>query len=487
MSGTLLLRLDSDWLYWGQARLDNRARVVIPRGVTAVVGPNGAGKSMLGDIIARGRNFRTNRIVPCAGNGHDIDVRKVEFSDVHSLRGITGGAGYYQQRYEATMNDDVPTVGDVIARTPDPAGVMRRCRLMGLTDEFMARRINYLSSGELRKLLVANALTGKPDLLILDNPYIGLDTDSRSVLDEALTAIATDGVSVMLIVCDPRDIPPYADAVVPVADMALRPAVPVTGDVDVVRRAMKHLFDYAVDTSRLPRPLRVDNEPLDVIAAFNGCRVSYGNRTIIDRVDWIIRDNERWALTGPNGSGKSTLLSMINADNPAAYRQDITLFDRRRGTGESIWDIKSRIGYVSPEMRLYFSGTGSALTVIGQGLIDTVGNYVRLRPDQVEQARIWVRLLHLEPIADRPFNTLSAGERQMVLFARALIKQPRLLILDEPMHGLDYGRKRALRALVNHLAARADLEGSPYPVSMIYVTHRPDEMPECITLTKALQ
>lgn len=472
-----LLHLDSDTLYYSTRELDNRGHAVVPRGVTVVIGPNGSGKSMLADVIERGRNFRTNRI-HFEGGGKPV-VRKIEFADIHSLRGITAN-GYYQQRYEATMNDEVPTVAEAIGHSVDLDSIKANCEMLSLNGDVLSKRLNYLSSGELRKLLIATALTSRPDLLILDNPYIGLDSESRQQLDEALRSMADSGISIMLIVCDPADVPAYTTAVIPVVNMTVRPVIEVTAPVKELRDSLMHLFDYAIDTKLIPRPLRLDNEPIDIIASFSKCTISYGRQVIRENVDWTIRDNERWALSGPNGSGKSTLLSMINADNPARYRCDITLFDNYRGSGNSIWDIKRRIGYVSPEMRLYFSGTGDATTVIGQGLIDTVGSYVKLRPNEVAQAEMWVQLLHLEKIARQPYNTLSAGERQMVLFARAMIKQPRLLILDEPMHGLDYGRKRAMRALINHLSARADRPGSPYPMSLIYVTHNADELPECI-------
>ncbi|MDE6403517.1 MAG: ATP-binding cassette domain-containing protein, partial [Muribaculaceae bacterium] len=177
-----LLRLDSDTLYYSTRELANPGHVVVPRGITVVIGPNGSGKSMLADIIERGRNFRTNRIT-FEGIDRPI-VRKVEFADVHSLRGITA-TGYYQQRYEATMNDEVPTVAEALGTAFDLESVKSNCELLDLHD-VMEKRINYLSSGELRKLLISTALTSRPDLLILDNPYIGLDVDSRRVLDNAL-------------------------------------------------------------------------------------------------------------------------------------------------------------------------------------------------------------------------------------------------------------------------------------------------------------
>lgn len=450
------------------------APITIPKGVTAVIGPNGAGKSTLADIIERGRNFRTNRVYPAVDT---FTVKKVEFSDIHSLRGVSD-TGYYQQRYEATMNDDVPAVREILDPSLSAARLMASCERMGLHDA-LDKKVNYLSSGELRKLLIAIALTSHPSLLILDNPYIGLDAASREILDRALATIAADGVNVMLILCDPRDIPVYAEAVLPVTAMTVRETVDISEEnIESVRRGYKHLFGYAIDLDKLPRPLEEAKSDVEIVARFHDVSVRYGSTTLLSRINWTVRPGECWALSGPNGSGKSTLLSLINADNPSGYGAGITLFDRVRGSGESIWDIKHRIGYVSPEMRLYFSGTDSALDTVARGLNDTVGSYTRLRPDQTAYAALWLRLLHLEDFADRKFNTLSSGEKQLVLLARALIKQPQLLILDEPMHGLDYGRKRSLRALINFMIAKA--RGTANPMTLIYVTHDPYDMPECV-------
>lgn len=471
---TPLLEIPSGKLYMGQTMLDLPRSISLPRGVTAVVGPNGAGKSTFADIIERGRNFRTNRVVPTDEN---FSARKVEFSDIHSIRGIAA-TGYYQQRYEATMNDDVPTIGSIVDPRIDHALLAGQCSRLGLHD-VMDKKINALSSGELRKLLVASALVSRPTLLILDNPYIGLDQSSRRVLDESLATLPADGVNVMLLVSDPRDIPDYADTVLPVADMTVKEPVDITAqDIESVRRGYKHMFGYAVDLDKIPRPLNPSDENFDVIARLEKVDVSYGSTTILNNIDWTIKPGECWALNGPNGAGKSTLLSLINADNPAGYRTGITLFDHRRGTGESIWDIKRLIGYVSPEMRLYFTGIGTALETVARGLNDTVGSYTKLRPDQIAYASLWLNLLHMDNIADRPFKTLSSGEKQLVLLLRALIKQPRLLILDEPMHGLDYGRKRSIRALINFMIAKSRANGRP--MTLIYVTHDPYDMPECV-------
>ncbi|MDE6268262.1 MAG: ATP-binding cassette domain-containing protein, partial [Muribaculaceae bacterium] len=219
----------------------------------------------------------------------------------------------------------------------------------------------------------------------------------------------------------------------------------------------------------------------DPLISMRHCRVAYGSSTIISDISWDILPGERWMLSGRNGSGKSTLLSLICADNPQRYVNDITAFGHHRRSGESIWDIKRHIGYISPEMHLHFHGSGDVATIVAQGLNDTVGLFVRVRPDQMALALEWLKLFGMEHLASRRFDTLSAGEQRLALLARTLIKQPRLLILDEPLHGLDLGRRRAVRDLVSALMER-------HPRSaLIFVTHYPaTELPDCINHSLSL-
>ena len=475
-----LLHLQSPRLFYSTTSIDNPHRITIPDGIVAVVGPNGAGKSLLGEIITRGRNFRTNLISTPPG----FNVRKVEFDDIHSLRGITA-PGYYQQRYEATMNDDVPTVDSVLPPDINREEFQALCNRLGMSD-ITERRINFLSSGELRKLLITLTLSQRPDLLILDNPYIGLDAPATELLNLALEQLRHDGVNVMLLLCDPMEIPCCTDAVIPVNNMTIGEPIAVNNNLPLIQESLLPMFDCSFNLDAIPAYPADLSKPYDIIAQFNGCRISNGNRVLIESLDWTIRDGERWSLSGRNGCGKSTILSLINADNPAGYRNNITLFDRRRGTGESIWDIKRLIGYVSPEMKLYFTGRGNVESIIGHGLVDTVGNYVKLSPTQSAHAQAWTRVVNMNTLASAPYSALSAGQRQLALVTRALIKQPRLLILDEPMHALDYGRKKALKGLLEHLCHRSDTNPDVNRMAMIFVTHRPQELPETITNTKSL-
>lgn len=470
MSREPLFVIRSSVRYTGvEIKLDGCSEVEIPRGTTAVVGPNGAGKSSLALIIARGRNFLTNRIATPATPDPRVSI--LEFGDAHSLSGFK--AEYYQQRYEATMNDEVPVVAEVVASRFGgtlPAQWAALTSLFGL-ESAMSKRVNFLSSGELRKLLVAVALTDAPDLVVLDNPYIGLDAAGREAVDSALAAVSASGTtSLMLLLPDPAEMPSWTDKVIVMDRCRILPEGTCPAAVS----------GFEIDTDLLPAPVDGPHEGTEKVFSFDGCPVTSAGRLLIPSVTWSVRQGEGWALTGPNGSGKSTLLSLIHADNPQAYARPVSIFGHRRGSGESIWDIKRRIGYISPEMHLYFNGAHNLVAdVVAQGLNDTVGMFRRITPEQHALALRWLDIFGLGEMAARRFNTLSGGEQRMALLARTLIKNPPLLILDEPLHGLDAARKKAVVAAVDTLCRRDN-------TALVFVTHNPSELPECVTMRYSL-
>lgn len=453
----MLLHIDSTTLYYTGGRAVNMSLPVdIREGITVLTGPNGSGKSTFAQIIEKGRNFRTNKILSPQGS-YPV-VRYMEFNDVHSW---SGSVGYYQQRYEAGMNDEVPTVSEIMGQRVSSPLFKTLADKLGLHDA-VGKKINYLSSGELRKLLIINALHDNPDLLILDNPYIGLDTSSHEALNEALQRLRDTGVSIMLLISDSKDAPSFADQFLYAHNLTISTNKPF------VRHSLPRYEPFEFDTSTSL------NDDTGEILRMENCNVHYGKSRILDNLTWVVNSGERWSLSGPNGSGKSTLLSLIYADNPKSYSNDIWLFGKRRGTGESIWDIKRNIGYVSPEMQLYFHGSGTVEHIVANGLNDTVGMFVRPKARQLERAVLWLKHFNIGHLADRQFNTLSAGERQLVLVARSMIKEPRLLILDEPMHALDPGiRDRVGMTIRSFLQAHQDS-------AFIMVTHNPAELPEDI-------
>ena len=201
--------------------------------------------------------------------------------------------------------------------------------------------------------------------------------------------------------------------------------------------------------------------------------IRYGSRTILKDLNWEVKNGEKWALLGPNGSGKSTLLSLVYADNPQSYANTLYLFDRKRGSGESIWEIKKRIGYVSPEMHLFYRENVPTSQVVGSGFFDSVGLFRKCTDEQLQVALAWMRIFGIEDLRDRLFLTLSSGEQRLALLARAFVKDPDLIVLDEPLHGLDINNKRKAAAIIERFCTQPGK-------TLIYVTHYPEELPACV-------
>ena len=202
--------------------------------------------------------------------------------------------------------------------------------------------------------------------------------------------------------------------------------------------------------------------------------VKYGDKVILNKVNWQIIPGERWALLGANGAGKSTLLSLINGDNPQAYANDIVLFDKKRGTGESIWDIKSKIGFMSPELHQYFPTDNSCLQVIESGCYDTLGLFRPSQKTKADTALRWMKALEIEKYARVLLKNTPASAQRLCLLARALIKNPDLLIFDEPCQGLDAHQQQHFKNLVDTICRLSN-------VTLIYVTHYQNEIPESVS------
>ena len=212
----------------------------------------------------------------------------------------------------------------------------------------------------------------------------------------------------------------------------------------------------------------------EYVVKMNGVSIRYGNRTILDSLNWNVKNGERWALSGQNGSGKSTLLSLVCADNPQSYACDIELFGVPRGSGETIWDIKKHIGYVSPEMHRAYLRDLPAIRIVASGLKDSVGLYVKPTEKEYEICRFWMDVFGLRGLEERTFLKLSSGEQRLVLLARAFVKDPELLILDEPLHGLDNTNRLLVKDVIETFCQRKNK-------TLIMVTHYAEELPECIT------
>lgn len=452
----------------------------------AIVGDNAAGKSRLVEILTGHYPLLRTEVQydfgPAERRLVSENVRYISFRDSY---GEQDGTYYYQQRWnQHDIAEDSPTVRQALERLSKPAaegaGAHMAASLGIMNDEqLLDKPLITLSSGELRKFQLTKALLGQPRILILDNPFIGLDAATRDQLRDMLEHL-TRGTSLLVILVLSRtdEIPTFITHVLPVEGLRLRPKVTRQEYLDSLSPTASPDLQRLEWITRLPaKDLAAEAfypQQGGEILRFRRVSIRYGERTILRELDWTVCEGERWALSGPNGSGKSTLLSLVCADNPQAYACDIQLFGHRRGTGESIWEIKRHIGYVSPEMHRAYMKDLPAIDIVASGLSDSVGLYVRPRPEQRDACLGWMRIFGIDHLADHTFLRLSSGEQRLCLLARAFVKDPELLILDEPLHGLDLRHRALVQAVIETFCRR------PHK-TMVMVTHYEEELPACIT------
>jgi len=438
-----------------------------------VIGPNGSGKTLLIDILIGKYALKSGEII-CKNDTKeklrvsDV-VKSVAFRDIYSLADIQNS--YYQQRWNAGDEHEVPLIQDLLKSTDDEwvEFLISNFRIQDLIE----KPVNLLSSGELRKFLIVRTLLKKPRVLILDNPYIGLDAASRIVLNDMFNLLARiDHIQVVLVLSNPNDIPEIITHVLPVNNKALGKSLSRSDFFDN-SAIFCSLFPPSSEI-RMPNNREAEDKALifDNAILFKNIKIAYGTHKILNNLDWQVKRGEKWALLGENGAGKSTLLSLVAADNPQAYANDITLFDRKRGSGESIWDIKKRIGYISPEMHLYYLKNVKCLDIVGSGFFDTIGLYRKCDIDQEKIALQWMAVFGIEQLKDQSFLNISSGEQRLVLLARVFVKSPDLLILDEPLHGLDVANKQRVKSVIEQYCDESK--------TLIYVTHYENEIPSVV-------
>ena len=328
--------------------------------------------------------------------------------------------------------------------------------------------LKTMSSGEQKKALINHLLQQNPDFMVLVNPFDNLDVTTQAKLKEQLLDIASNKILVQLV-------------------SRLDDILPVTTNFFKLDGDSLHQYD-SPDTfwsknntetfnfnGSIPLPLSpVEVEGIELVR-FKNVSISFDGRQVLNQINWTIRKGEFWQIIGPNGSGKSTLLSMITGDSHKGYGQDLTIFGQKKGSGESVWELKQKIGYYTPAITNKFRGYHSLENMIISGLHDSIGLYVQPTDSEKHLAHEWLNLLNLKDRKEDHFRDLTVGEKRLVMVARAMVKHPPLLILDEPTAGLDDASANLFVALVNKIAKESD-------TAIVFVSHRkePQLNPEYI-------
>lgn len=438
----------------------------------AFVGSNGSGKSALARALAGELPLLSGQ-----QENHFSRITRLSFEQLQKLV-----SEEWQRNNTDLLSPDEEDTGRTTAEIiqqeyQDTSRCAQLAEQFGIS-HLLSRRFKYLSTGETRKALLCQVLMAQPDLLILDEPFDGLDIASRQQLSEIVATLQRTGLTVVLILNRFADIPPFVHFVGVVADCTLSE----TGEKSVLlHQALIAQLAHSEkltgitlpepDTPAVDHPV-ADGTPLIILR--DGV-VSYNDKPVIQHLNWQVNSGEHWQIVGPNGAGKSTLLSLITGDHPQGYSNDLTLFGRRRGSGETIWDIKKHIGYVSSQLHLEYRVSTTMRNVILSGYFDSIGIYQAVSDKQRQRVQSWLDILGIDmATADAPFHSLSWGQQRLALIVRALVKHPTLLILDEPLQGLDPLNRQLVRRFIDVLIR----EGT---TQLLFVSHHQEDAPECIT------
>lgn len=446
--------------------------VLEPGQIWAIMGASGSGKSALAAALT--------------GTG--------EVSS-GTLDGIVANAGVISLESQAELIererllDDSDITDKVNPGTPvrdmlnevckDPELLEQLITLFRL-DNLLDRGFRKLSSGETRKVLFTRALTCQPDMLIVDGPFEGLDAQTVPLVNDILRKFA-DRTPLLLVINRFDELPDFVSHIALMEKGHLK-VTAETSDNSAMESISQLLH---LKTTQLQIP---DADPGDSSTPLNpdqplvnirGASVRYTDNLVFENLDWRIEPGQHWQLTGPNGSGKTSLLNLITGDHPQCYNNDIFVFGYQRGNGESIWDIKQHIGYVSSALHWDYRVSINCKNVIISGFYDSIGLYTRATDLQQQIVEKWLRVLGFEQHATQAFNQFSYGDQRLLLIARAMVKHPGLLILDEPCFGLDDINRQMVLALIEKICAGSE-------TTVIYVNHHAEDRIEGINNYLAL-
>ncbi|SEA81133.1 ATP-binding cassette domain-containing protein [Pedobacter hartonius] len=373
---------------------------------------------------------------------------------------------YYQQRYNKQATETTATVQAELENYGEKHQlqfneVEELLAALGFSD-LIGSTLIQLSSGEHKKLQLVKALWFKPQLLILDQPYNGLDKLSRKNLNSLLEEITEDGTQLIIISNEvelPSTIHRFAE---------IREGQLIETSADEYTAEVYETAGKAVPAFLNEAPVSSSESIIRMIDV----NISYGEKQVLKNINWEVKAGEKWLLQGHNGSGKSTLLSLITGDHPQAYANNFYLFGHKRGSGESIWEIKQRMGLISPELHWYFDPTATVRQSVISGFFDSSGLFCDPGYTKKAQADELISYFGLTEYRDMLMNQLPVGKQRLVLLARTIIKNPELLILDEPCQGLDQQQTQHFNRLVDELCKNG--------TTLIYVGHFESQLPDCI-------
>ncbi len=483
-------------------RIENNRTVLVPElswkmnegEVWLVIGPNGGGKADFLNALADVNASGAVKITPNT-DGLFSDI----FSASTELVSLERAARLIQEERENDESDyieggvdhgrsgrvfiaqgmGIPVTSPAIQQLENDPSI----KLCGI-EKILDRGLKYMSTGEIRRTLLARALLSGKELLILSDPFAGLDVQSRTILLDFFDSIAKKSFPHIILGLERwHEVPDAVTHVIEFADKKVsfsgpraeyeklisERAADTKADEEKQKQNFQAGFEELKQTAETP-----SGETDDFLVEMHNVNVGWDGHQVLQNLNWSLRRGQHWLVRGPNGSGKTTFLELITGDNMQVFSNDIRIFGNRRGSGETIWDIKKRLGIVSYRLHVEYRMLGgtSLLAVIISGFRDSIGLYEQPTDSEIEAAKKWLALGGFAGRESENFGNLSYGEQRAVLILRSAVKTPEILILDEPCHGLDEN----YRSKILHLM---ELIGNGGTTTMLHVTHDPSEVLPC--------
>ena len=433
----------------------------------AFIGSNGSGKSAFASLFNNELKIQSGHVHGL----HELSIAVVSFEEQQRL------IDREKERDDSDITNEVfegTPISDLLLEVSQDQDAIDRWVEKFNLKHVLNKGFRKLSTGESRKVIIIRALLQAHDLLVFDEPFDGLDAASQQHLQTTLNQLHKHNQSIVLILNRLDEVPDWVQHMGFLHNCMLL----AHGEKQSVLQSdiVKAFLTFNNQALRLPErdacapKLNLDHAlPLITL---NNAKVAYTDRLIFEKLNWTIKQGEHWAVLGPNGCGKSTLLNLISGDHPQCYANDLTVFGIKRGSGESIWEIKQHIGIISSALHWQYKASTNVLSAVVSGLFDSIGLYNQVEDHQKQLALDWLEQVNLKDKANEPLHKLSYGEQRLVLICRAMIKQPALLILDEPCQGLDDANRQLVLGFIELLAQQ-------HQTTLLYVTHHAGDLLPC--------
>ena len=335
----------------------------------------------------------------------------------------------------------------------------------------LSRDMQTLSTGELRKVLIVRAAVGAPKLLLLDEVCDGLDAKFRRELLAMIEIIAQHGTQIVYTTHRANE----ALSVITNELEFKNGRITWTGQASVGRGVLTapgtpKISPLVTSVRRRGEDTAPYRNATPLIRIENA-DVFLDGKKVLHSVNWQLSRGEHWVVLGGNGAGKTTFLKLIASDLYPMFGARMSRFDFT--ADNTIWDLRARIGCVSPLLQTHYREQLSGEQVVASGLFSSVGLMDKPTAAQLRKVRMLLREFGVEHLRARSMLAMSFGELRKVLTLRALVHDPDLLILDEPFDGLDAESKQEFSATLERVAVRG--------AQLLIVTHHLDDLPRCIT------